>query len=132
MPGGTPANKSSATEDNGATVVGAGANLDEAKDVAMQLVAEQAATFIAPYDDPAIIAGHGTCALELIEDGPEPDALIVPVGRGGLLPRPCVAPRALAPGPALIGVPSALPPAPGRTAWPGRSWQSGPVTGVSG
>ena len=122
MPVGTPANKISATEDNGATVVVAGANLDEAKDVAMQLVAEQAATFIAPYDDPAIIAGQGTCAVELIEDGPELDALIVPVGGGGLLAGTCVAARALAPGIELIGVQSELHPAmltaTGRTAAP--------------
>src|SRR3546814_10572094 len=88
----------------------------------MQLVAEQAATFIAPYDDPAIIAGQGTCAVELIEDGPELDALIVPVGGGGLLAGTCVAARALAPGIELIGVQSELHPAmltaTGRTAAP--------------
>jgi threonine dehydratase len=59
MPVGTPANKISATEDNGATVVVAGTSLDEAKEVALQIVAEEGATFIAPYDDPAIIAGAG-------------------------------------------------------------------------
>ncbi|HEY1118426.1 MAG TPA: threonine ammonia-lyase [Acidimicrobiales bacterium] len=111
MPVGTPANKITATEDNGATVMVAGANLDDAKDVAMQLVAEQAATFIAPYDDPAIIAGQATCVVELIEDGPELDALIVPVGGGGLFAGSCVAARALAPGIELIGVQSELHPA---------------------
>ena len=108
MPVGTPANKVSSTEDNGATVVVAGADLDEAKAVAMQIVAEQGSTFIAPYDDPAIIAGQGTCAVELIEDGPELDALIVPVGGGGLFAGSCVAARALAPGVELIGVQSEL------------------------
>src|SRR3546814_20866268 len=92
MPVGTPANKISATEDNGATVVVAGANLDEAKDVAMQLVAEQGATFIAPYDDPAIIAGQGTSAVELIEDGPAPHARLVPRRRRRRLPGPAVPP----------------------------------------
>lgn len=108
MPVGTPANKVSSTEDNGATVVVAGADLDEAKAVAMQIVAEQGSTFIAPYDDPAVIAGQGTCAVELIEDGPELDALIVPVGGGGLFAGSCVAARALAPGVELIGVQSEL------------------------
>jgi threonine dehydratase len=122
MPVGTPANKISATEDNGATVVVAGTNLDEAKDVAMQIVAEEGATFIAPYDDPAIIAGQGTCGIEVIEDGPDLDALIVPVGGGGLFSGICVAARTLAPRVELIGVQSELHPAmvlaTGRTAAP--------------
>lgn len=122
MPEGTPANKISATEDNGATVVVAGTNLDEAKEVAMQIVAEEGATFIAPYDDPAIIAGQGTCGIELIEDGPDLDALLVPVGGGGLFSGICVAARTLAPRIELIGVQSELHPAmllaTGRTAAP--------------
>ena len=127
MPVGTPANKISATEDNGATVVLAGANLDEAKDVAMQIVDGEGATFIAPYDDPAVIAGQGTCAVEIIEDGPALDALLVPVGGGGLFAGTCVAARALAPGMELIGVQSELHPsmlaATGRTVTvPDGSW----------
>lgn len=122
MPVGTPASKITATEDNGATVVVAGANLDEAKEVAMQIVSEESATFIAPYDDPAIIAGQGTCAVELIEDGPELDALLVPVGGGGLFAGTCVAARAMTPSTELIGVQSALHPsmltATGRAAPP--------------
>ena len=108
MPVGTPASKISATEDNGARVVVAGNDLDEAKAVAMELVEEEGATFIAPYDDPAIIAGQGTCAVEMIEDGPEYDALVVPVGGGGLFAGTCLAARALAPGAELIGVQSEL------------------------
>lgn len=111
MPIGTPANKISATEDNGATVVVAGVGLDEAKDVALQIVAEEGATFIAPYDDPAIIAGAGTCGIEMIEDGPALDAVVVPVGGGGLFSGVCVAARALAPKAELIGVQSELYPA---------------------
>lgn len=110
MPLGTPANKISATEENGADVVLAGTNLDEAKAVAMQLVAEHGATFIAPYDDPAVIAGQGTCGIEIVEDGPELDALLVPVGGGGLFAGICVAGRALAPAMELIGVQSELHP----------------------
>lgn len=111
MPVGTPANKISATEDNGAAVVVDGATLEEARDVALQIVAEEGATFIAPYDDAAIIAGAGTCAIEMIEDGPELDALLVPVGGGGLFAGTCVAARTLAPSVELIGVQSELHPA---------------------
>ncbi len=111
MPIGTPANKISATEDNGATVVLAGTNLDEAKEVALQVVADEGATFIAPYDDPAIVAGQGTCAIEMIEDGPELDAMLVPVGGGGLFAGTCVAARELAPSIELVGVQSELHPA---------------------
>lgn len=111
MPIGTPANKISATEDNGATVVVAGTNLDEAKEVALQIVAEEGATFIPPYDDAAIIAGQGTCGVELLEDGPDQlDALVVPVGGGGLFAGICVAARTLAPDVELIGVQSELHP----------------------
>jgi threonine dehydratase len=111
MPEGTPASKISATEGNGARVVVAGADLDEAKTVALAIVEEEGATFIPPYDDPAIIAGQATCAVELLEDGPRLDALVVPVGGGGLFAGTCVAARALAPEVELIGVQSELHPA---------------------
>ncbi|MFP5320930.1 MAG: threonine ammonia-lyase [Acidimicrobiia bacterium] len=111
MPVGTPANKIAATEDNGARVVLAGSNLDEAKQVALEIVAEDHATFIAPYDDAAIIAGQGTCGIEMVEDGPALDAVIVPVGGGGLFAGCCVAIRSLAPDVELIGVQSELHPA---------------------
>ncbi|HEU5081998.1 MAG TPA: threonine ammonia-lyase [Acidimicrobiales bacterium] len=111
MPIGTPANKISATEDNGATVVVAGTSLEDAKEVALQIVAEEGATFIPPYDDPAIIAGQGTCGIELLEDGPPLDALVVPVGGGGLFSGICIAARTLSPSTELIGVQSELYPA---------------------
>jgi len=111
MPVSTPANKISSTEDNGGTVVVAGTTLEEAKEIALQIVAEEGSTFIPPYDDPAIIAGQGTCGIELLEDGPELDALVVPVGGGGLFSGICVAARAMAPEVELIGVQSELYPA---------------------
>jgi len=111
MPIGTPANKISATEENGATVVVVGDSLEEASEVALGVVEEQGATFIPPYDDPAIIAGQGTCGIEVVEDGPALDALVVPVGGGGLFAGMCVAVRELAPDVELIGVQSELYPA---------------------
>ncbi len=111
MPEGTPATKVSRTEDNGAEVLVSGATLEEAGEVARALVAERGATFIPPYDDPRIIAGQGTCGIELLEDGPALDALVVPVGGGGLFSGICVAARAMSPGTELIGVQSELYPA---------------------
>lgn len=108
MPVDTPANKISSTEDNGATVVVDGATLEAAGEIAQRIAAEEGSTFIAPYDDPLIIAGQGTCTLELLADGPDLDALVVPVGGGGLFAGACVAARAKAPGVELIGVQSEL------------------------
>lgn len=112
MPVGTPATKITATEGHGATVVVEGASLASAQEVALGLVAERGAAFIAPYDDPAIIAGQGTCGIEAVEDGPDRlDALLVPVGGGGLFAGTCVALRELAPTVELIGVQSEMYPA---------------------
>ena len=108
MPEGTPDNKISRTEDNGATVVVEGATLEDAAIVARRIAAEEGSTFIPPYDDAAIIAGQGTCALEVLADGPPLDALVVPVGGGGLFAGCCVAARAIAPDTELIGVQSEL------------------------
>ena len=108
MPESTPANKISRTEDNGATVVVEGRTLEDAAHTAARIAAEQGATLIPPYDDPLVIAGQGTCALELIEDGPELDAMVVPVGGGGLFAGCCVVARAVAPDIELIGVQSEL------------------------
>lgn len=130
MPLATPATKISRTEDNGARVVVAGETLDDAKAIARTIAAEEGATFIPPYDDPMIIAGQGTCTLELLEDGPELDALVVPVGGGGLFAGACVASRAMSPGVELIGVQSELYPsmveATGRSA-PDPTPQWGPT-----
>lgn len=111
MPEATPATKISRTEDNGATVVVEGESLDESAEVAQRIAAEQGATFVPPYDDPLIIAGQGTCVLELIEDAPELDAIVVPVGGGGLFAGACVAARGVAPNVDLVGVQSELYPA---------------------
>lgn len=111
VPEGTPATKITRTEANGATVVVAGATLAEAATVARALCDERGATFVPPYDDPRIVAGQGTCALELFADAPPLDALVVPVGGGGLFAGACVAGRAVSPDTELIGVQSELHPA---------------------
>ena len=119
MPESTPANKISRTEDNGARVVVEGATLEDSGRVAERMAAEQGLAMIPPYDDPHVIAGQGTCMLELLEDAPDLDAVVVPVGGGGLFAGCCVAARAVAPDVELIGVQSELYPemmrATGRT-----------------
>jgi len=84
MPAHTPFVKVQRTEVLGARVVLHGAGLGEATAEARRLEAE-GRTFVHPYDDAAVIAGQGTVALELLEDHPELDALVVPTGGGGLL-----------------------------------------------
>jgi threonine dehydratase len=105
MPAHTPFVKVQRTEVLGARVVLHGADLTEASAEAERLAAE-GRTFVHPYDDPAVIAGQGTVALELLEDHPELDALLVPTGGGGLLSGMAVVARALRPEMTVIGAQS--------------------------
>lgn len=105
MPSNTPFVKVQRTEVLGAHVVMYGADLGEATHEARRL-ADEGRTFVHPYDDLAVIAGQGTVALELLEDHPELDALVVPTGGGGLLAGMAVVARALRPEMRVIGVQS--------------------------
>ena len=104
MPRFTPATKVLRTEGFGATVVLHGDTLAESATHAHQLAAEQGLIFLHPYDDPGVIAGQGTLALELIEDGGPLDAMIIPVGGGGLLAGCVIAAEGVAPGLPVYGV----------------------------
>jgi len=108
MPADTPFTKVERTEACGARVVLRGAGLAEARSAADEIARAEGLTLIHPYDDAAVIAGQGTVALELLADQPGLDALLVPVGGGGLIAGMAVAAKALSPGIALIGVESAL------------------------
>jgi threonine dehydratase len=85
MPQGTPFNKIQSTEDFGAKVVVHGKDLIEATTEAYRIANEQGLTFIHPFDDSLIAAGQGTLGLEMIEDQPDLDVVVVPVGGGGLI-----------------------------------------------
>lgn len=85
MPEGTPFNKVKRTEELGANVILTGQNLEEATEAAFKLAEEQSLTFVHPFDDPLVIAGQGTVGLEMMEDHPDLEALIVPIGGGGLI-----------------------------------------------
>jgi threonine dehydratase len=111
MPVTTPFNKVKHTRDFGAVVIQHGRDLIEADAEARRIAAEQGLTFIHPYDDPLVIAGQGTCALEMLEDAPQLDALVVPVGGGGLISGCAIAAKAINPAIEIIGAQSALYPA---------------------
>jgi len=111
MPLTTPFNKVKHTRDFGATVILHGNSLVEADAEARRITAEQGLTFIHPFDDPLVIAGQGTVALEMLEDVPQLDALIVPVGGGGLISGCAIAAKAMKPEIEIYGAQSALYPA---------------------
>ena len=104
MPKFTPSTKVTRTAAYGAHVVLHGETLAEAAAHAEALAAEQRLVFVHPYDDLDVIAGQGTLALELLQDAPDLDALVIPVGGGGLLAGCAVAATTLRPGIAVFGV----------------------------
>jgi threonine dehydratase len=104
MPKFTPATKVTRTAAWGAKVVLHGDTLAEAATHAEALAAERHLVFVHPYDDLGVIAGQGTLALELLQDVPDLDALVIPVGGGGLLAGCATVARAMKPGIAVFGV----------------------------
>ena len=104
MPKFTPATKVTRTAAWGAHVVLHGETLAEAAAHARALAAERHLVFVHPYDDVDVMAGQGTLALELLRDAPDLDALVIPVGGGGLLAGCAVAAKAMKPGMAVYGV----------------------------
>src|SRR5258708_4048803 len=96
-----------ATQGYGASVVLHGFTYDDAYQRSLELQAETGATFIHPFDDPDVIAGQGTLGLEMLSDLPDADAVVVPVGGGGLIAGVAIAARALKPNITIIGVQAA-------------------------
>ena len=85
MPEATPLIKVTATRRFGANVILSGSNYDEAAELAAEVGKERGLIYVHPFEDPYVIAGQGTIGLELLSDVPELDAIIVPVGGGGLI-----------------------------------------------
>ncbi len=104
MPEATPIMKVANTRAHGARVVLHGSNYDEAYAEARRLEQVERLTFVHPFDDPHIIAGQGTVALEILAQEPETDAVVVPIGGGGLASGVAVAVKALRPAAKVIGV----------------------------
>jgi len=108
MPVGTPTVKIENTRRHGATVIEGGATLEDAATLATDHGRAQGLTYIHPYDDPLIIAGQGTTALEMLASVPDLDVLIVPIGGGGLISGIAVAAKTLKPDIEIVGVQAAL------------------------
>jgi threonine dehydratase len=103
MPRFTPHVKVIHTRKFGAEVLLRGDNFDAAKDYAIAVTRERGLTFVHPYDDEQVIAGQGTIALEMLDACPDLDALIVPIGGGGLIAGMAAAAKSLKPDIEVIG-----------------------------
>src|SRR5471030_2264780 len=106
----TPANIA-ATRGYGAEVVLHGMIWDEANEKAKELVRDQGLTYVHPFDDAELIAGQGTLGLEIIQDWPEVDAVVVPIGGGGMISGVSMAVKSHNPGIRVVGVESSDGPA---------------------
>ena len=108
MPHGTPFVKADGTRAHGATVVIEGDDFSGATLHAKQLVEDEGYVFISAFDDEGIVAGQGVCALEFLEDAPDLDALLIPIGGGGLIAGCAIAAKAIKPDIEIIGVEAAM------------------------
>lgn len=110
MPLTTPLIKVSATKAYGAEVILHGGNYDEACEEAIRRSEREKLTFIHPFDDDAVIAGQGTLGLEILEQHPDIEAIVSPIGGGGLISGVACAAKEINPGVQVFGVqPSRLP-----------------------
>ncbi|MCX5493808.1 threonine ammonia-lyase [Kaistia dalseonensis] len=131
MPRSTPFVKIEATRSFGARVVVEGETLAESQAIANEIGETTGAIWVHPYDDPHVIRGQGTIALEMIEAGPPLDVLVVPIGGGGLIGGMAIATKALSPRTKVIGVETELYPSM-RAALDGRVEECGGNTLAEG
>src|SRR2546422_5014560 len=108
MPVTTPFVKVEATQTYGAEVVLDGETVAEAQVRAEAIARERGLSWVHPYDDALVIAGQGTIALEMLEDVPDLDMLVIPIGGGGLIAGNAIAARAVKPSIEIIGAEAAL------------------------
>jgi threonine dehydratase len=104
LPRSTPPAKAEKLEKWGARVVFEGEVWDEANETALAVAEREGLTYIHPFADPAVIAGQGTTTLEILEDAPEVDTLVIAIGGGGLISGMAAAAKALDPALRVIGV----------------------------
>jgi threonine dehydratase len=104
MPEDAPPAKLEATRGYGAEVVSYDRWTEDREEIGRRLASERGVELVRPYDDPLVMAGQGTTALELLEDVPELDVLVVPVGGGGLIAGCATAAKALRPAIRVVGV----------------------------
>ena len=106
MPKGTPFNKIKRTEDFGAEIVLYGDSFDESVGETLRLAKERDLTFLHPFDDEAVVAGQGTVGLEMMEQVPDLDMIVVPIGGGGLIAGVATAAKGINPDIQIIGAQS--------------------------
>ena len=104
MPADAPASKLDATRGYGAEIVTYDRWTEDREEISASLAAERGLALVKPYDDPLVMAGQGTTALELLSDVPDLDVLVVPVGGGGLIAGCATAAKGLRPGIRVVGV----------------------------
>lgn len=108
MPRGTPFNKIKRTQDFGARVELHGADFEEAMAFTHELIAREGLVLIHPFDDPVVAAGQGTVACEMLEQVPDLEAIVVPIGGGGLIAGMSTAAKAIRPEVEVIGAQALL------------------------
>lgn len=108
MPEGTPFVKADGTRAHGATVVIKGADFSGSTEEAHRFRDEDGMVFISAFDDAGIVAGQGVCGLEFMEDAPDLEALVIPIGGGGLIAGTAIAARGLKPSIRIFGVEAAM------------------------
>jgi threonine dehydratase len=108
MPKPTPTVKVQQTQGHQAEVIQIGERFDDAQAAALDIAIERGLTFVHPFDEPAIIAGQGTVALEMLEDVPAIDTLAIPIGGGGLISGCTIAARGVNPDIDVVGVQAEL------------------------
>ena len=108
MPQSTPAIKVEGTRVHGARVILHGSIFEEAAAFAARMAEDEGLTFIHPFDDPAVIAGQGTIAIEFLKDVPDLDCLILPIGGGGMISGMSIVAHDLNPDIDIVGVQAEL------------------------
>jgi len=104
MPTDTPSSKIDKLAEFDVEIILEGATFDEAHDISIEFQQERGLTFVHTYDDPLVVAGQGTVGLEIMEQLPEVEAILVPIGGGGLVAGTAVAAKAINPQVRVIGV----------------------------
>lgn len=127
MPVATPAVKTASTKSYGAEVVLEGESLSESFARAAELADARQLTWVHPYDDPDVIAGQGTIALEMLDEEPDLDALVIPIGGGGLIAGNAIAACGVNPKIEIVGAEAALYP----SAWNALRGEHRPVGGAT-